>query len=145
MKFIKAIGDGIVFVVYSVAELLNPQQWKMVGAMLLGATGPLAWLLDKKLGLSDNDVKMWLDFAALIMPTIGGAIVTKLTSRASQIIAAKQMPESVQTQLISALPDKSILTAAGSLEGVKVKVSENASPSALDAAHDPSVPGVKPA
>jgi len=42
---------------------LNPQQWKLIGAAFLGTTGPIAWFLSRKLGLSDADVKMWLDNA----------------------------------------------------------------------------------
>lgn len=72
--------------------VLNTQQWKLIAAMLLGSTGPVAWLLSKKLGLSDADTKMWLDFIAAFTPIVAGVVITAGSTNSAQVQAVVTMP-----------------------------------------------------
>ena len=136
-------------------NLLNPQQWKLVAAMLFGATGPLAWFLSKKLGLSGDEVKMWLDFAAVLMPAIGGIFVAAAATNAAQVQAVAAMPiadkakamEAVspagQASIAAALPDQTVVRAAAAVPGVQAHVDERVAPLAVvRVANDPTATDV---
>jgi len=171
---------------------LNPQQWKLIGAAFLGTTGPIAWFLSRKLGLSDADVKMWLDSIVVITPIIGTVLAASFQTNAAQVQSVSKMPveqkaqavaslpaeafasiaegmpdeakvqailampatataaavanlsDSEQAVIAASLPDKAVITAAGAMPGIEVRVADNASSSALEAADDDNVPGVFP-
>jgi hypothetical protein len=140
-----------------IVGVLNAQQWKMIGAMLLGATGPVAWLLSKKLGLSDADTKMWLDFIAAVTPIIAGVFITAGQTNAAQVQAVAAMPavdkvkamESVPApglaSIASALPDATVVSAAGDVAGTQVHVDATvAAPSVVAVALDPARADVVP-
>lgn len=105
----------------SLISALNPQQWKAIGAMLLGTTGPIAWLLSRYFGLADSDIKMWLDFVAAVTPLVAGAFITASKS------------------------DTGLAKDAASLPGVQVHVDPYAAPpNVVDVAKDPGVRDVVP-
>ncbi len=138
-------------------SLLNPQQWKVIGAMLLGATGPFAWLMSRKLGMSDADIKMWLDVIATLTPLIAGGFVAKTQTNAAQVQAVATMPvdekakalatvsDAGRASIAAALPDKAVVIAAGSMPGVQVHVDESTAPlPVVTVANDPRVRDVVP-
>lgn len=63
---------------------------------------------------------------------------------AATAAAVAQLSLADQASIVAALPDAAVVTAAGLMPGVEVKVGEDASASALEAAHDDNVPGVTP-
>lgn len=135
---------------------INSQQWKVLGAMLFGSAGPIAWLLSHKLGFSDADAKVWLDFLAALTPLIAGVFITAKQTTTAQVQAVAGMPaeehaaavaklsDEDQAKLAAALPDKAVVTAAGGMTGVTVNVDRTATSGARDAAFDRSVSGVNP-
>lgn len=135
--------------------VLNPQQWKLLTAVAFGATGPFAWFLSRKLGLSGEEVKMWLDFAATITPLIGGVFVAAASTNAAQVQSVAAMPaqdkaaevgklsDKDQAGIAAALPDKAVVIAAGSVPGVQVHAEPGVAPqSVIAAALDPKLPDV---
>lgn len=135
--------------------LLNPQQWKLLGAFLFAGTGPVAWLLSKKFGMADADVKMWLEFAAVITSTIGGGLILNSSTNAAQAQAVATMPveekakalatvsDAGQASIAASLPDKAVVIAAGTVPGVQVHALPGvAPPSVIAAAIDPANPDV---
>lgn len=63
---------------------------------------------------------------------------------ATKATAMATLSPTAQIGLVAALPDKAVVTAAGAMQGVDVKVDTTASAGALAAAHDPNVAGVNP-
>lgn len=133
------------------ASALNPQQWKVIAGMLFGATGPLAWFLSNKLGMSDADTKMWLDLVAVVMPVIAGVFITAGQTNAAQVQAVAAMPavdkvKAMETvpapglaSIANALPDATVVAAAGDVSGAQVHVDANvAAPSVVAVALDPT-------
>lgn len=141
----------------NIIGLLNTQQWKIVGTALLGSTGPVAWILSRKLGLSDADTRMWLDAIATVTPLIATVLLASQQTNAAQVQAVAKMPDDervkamaavpppAQAAIAAALPDKTVVAAAGAMPGVEVVVDTTAPAGARAAAHDENVPGVNPA
>lgn len=104
-----------------IINLLNPQQWKTIGALLLGSTGPFAWLLSRHFGMADSDIKVWLDLVATLTPIVAGAFITASKS------------------------DTAMVKDAASLPGTQVHVDPYTAPMpVVDVAKDPSVADVVP-
>lgn len=91
----------------AIVGLLNPQQWKLIGTMALGSTGPAAWLMSRKLGMAPDDIKMWLDFLALLTPVVAAGFVTASKS------------------------DPAMTKDAGTVPGVQVHVAKDTAPLAV--------------
>lgn len=83
---------------------LNPQQWKIIGAALFGATGPVAKFLSSYFGLSAEETKMWLDVLMVVTPVVGTALLTAFSTNAQQIQAVAQMPVEEKIKAIANIP-----------------------------------------
>jgi len=171
---------------------LNEQQWKIIGKAIFGSTGLIAWFLTKKLGLSDEETKMYLDALVVITPVLATVWLAAGQTSSEQVKNVANMPveekvkaianippkafaqiaealpneakvEAIlamppeataaavanlslqdQANIVASLPDAAVVTAAGAMPGVEVKVGHGASDSAKSAAMDDSVPGVFP-
>lgn len=141
-----------------IVGVLNPQQWKLLGGLLFAGTGPLAWILSRYFGMADVDVKMWLDFAAVITSVVGGGVILNASTNAKQVEAVvvsmspadkvkalEAQPAPALQSLAAALPDQALVRAAGDVPGVQVHAQAGVAPQAvLDVANDPTAPDVVP-
>lgn len=136
---------------------LNEQQLKVIGKAMFGSTGLVIWILTKKFGLSDEEARMYVDALLVIFPIIATAWIAAGQTTAAQIQNVTQIPLEEKARVISelpkpdvekiaaALPEAVVITAAGSYQGVEVKVGDDASDSAKAVANDENAPGVSPA
>lgn len=140
---------------------LNGRQWQLVYQSLVAAAGPLAKFISLFFGIDASVTKAKVDAAldllTVITPIIG-LVWMVLTSKDSDLLknvatmkaddranaAAKLEPEALH-QIVAAMPEKTIVAAAGAMPDVKVRVGENAPAGAKEAALDANVPGVNPA
>lgn len=124
---------------------INKEQWKVLAQALFATTGPLAWLLSRKLGLSDAEAAMWLNFAAVLTPVIATAFLAAGRSNAAQGAAIASASPEVQAQIVSKLPDEVKIAAATTVPDVtKIVVKDTATDGAAAMAADSAQPKVVP-
>jgi len=82
---------------------LNQEQWKVIYQSLFAATGPLAWVLSKKLGLSTDDTKMWLDVIASLTPILATAWMAASRTEKSQVQAVANMSDDKKSTAVASL------------------------------------------
>lgn len=124
---------------------------------LLTTGGPLAGWLNSQ-GVDQTQTSQLMTAALVVVPPLISWVWSLARGTDKQTVAAvaampdekkaaaiAKLPEDQQSRLAAALPDKAVISTAGAMTGVEVKVDTTASPAAQEAAADPSVPGVKPA
>lgn len=124
---------------------LNAEQCKVIKQALFGATGPIAWVLTKYLGLSTDDTKMWLDTAAALTPVIATVWMTASRSGTAQVNAIRAMTDVDKARAFASAEPDIRVAAAASVEGATVVVdTKTAPPAVTDMATDPRQPSIIP-
>lgn len=83
---------------------LNEQQWKIIGKALLGSTGPVVWLLTKKLGLSDEDARLWVDALVAVTPILATVWIASAQTDRAQVANVATMPPEEKIKAMANIP-----------------------------------------
>ena len=124
---------------------LNTEQWTVLKHALFAATGPLAWILTKQLGLSTEDTKMWLEFLAAVTPIWATALMARNRSTENQGAAIAAMNPEDKLKAMAKVPAGAKIAAAAAVPGTTIVVNTRVAPdSAVHAAEDDTLPNVLP-